>query len=79
MSFGRIGIEAGPLSQWLVSALTAVELPVISSEHFSVDGTLIEAWASMKSFKPKEPPAGGDDGSGGRNAPSDFRGDEFVP
>jgi IS5 family transposase len=31
-----------------------------STEHFSVDGTLIEAWASMKSFKPKldggEPP-----------------------
>jgi len=30
---------------------------LLSSEHFSsVDGTLIEAWASMKSFKPKEPP-----------------------
>src|SRR6266436_7172841 len=26
---------------------------LLSSEHFSVDGTLIEAWASMKSFKPK--------------------------
>src|SRR6202007_2311213 len=36
---------------------------VLSDEHFSVDGTLIEAWASMKSFKPKdgsgEPPAPG--------------------
>jgi transposase len=35
----------------------------LSSEHFSVDGTLIEAWASMKSFRPKdgsgEPPAPG--------------------
>ena len=30
--FGRIGIEAGPLSQWLVNALTAVELPVICVE-----------------------------------------------
>ena len=29
---------------------------LLSSEHFSVDGTLIEAWASMKSFKPKEAP-----------------------
>jgi len=30
-----------------------------SNEHFSVDGTLIEAWASMKSFRPKdEPPQG---------------------
>src|SRR5215218_4047866 len=31
----------------------------LSSEHFSVDGTLLEAWASHKSFKPKdgsEPP-----------------------
>jgi hypothetical protein len=26
---------------------------VLSSEHFSVDGTLIEAWAIMKSFVPK--------------------------
>ena len=29
VSFGRIGIEAGPLSQSLVNALTAAELPVI--------------------------------------------------
>jgi len=49
---------------------------LLSSEHFSVDGTLIEAWASMKSFKPKQPPAGGDSGSGGRNAPADFRGEK---
>jgi len=32
VSFGRIGIKAGPLSQWLVSALTAAELPVICVE-----------------------------------------------
>jgi len=32
VSFGRIGIEAGPLSQWLVNALTTVELPVICVE-----------------------------------------------
>ena len=32
---------------------------LLSSEHFSVDGTLIEAWASMKSLKPKEPPVNG--------------------
>jgi transposase len=48
---------------------------LLSSEHFSVDGTLIEAWASMKSFKPKDEPGGGDDhGDGGRNAPADFKG-----
>ena len=32
VTFGRIGIEAGPLSQWLVHALTAVELPVVCVE-----------------------------------------------
>ena len=40
--------------------------PLLSNEHFSVDGTLIEAWASHKSFKPKD---GSDDGDG-----SDFHG-----
>src|ERR1700686_248157 len=32
VTYGRIGVEAGPLSQWLVNALTAVELPVICVE-----------------------------------------------
>src|SRR6266853_2041423 len=31
-TYGRIGIEAGPLSQWLVNALMAAELPVICVE-----------------------------------------------
>ena len=51
---------------------------LLSSEHFSVDGTLIQAWASMKSFKPKQPPNNDGGPSGGRgdgrNAPADFRG-----
>ena len=29
--------------------------PLLSDEHFSVDGTLVEAWASMKGFQPKTP------------------------
>jgi transposase len=36
--------------------------PYLSDEHFTVDGTLLEAWASHKSFRPKnedEPPSGG--------------------
>jgi transposase len=49
---------------------------LLSSEHFSVDGTLIEAWASMKSFKPKDPPQGGSDSGGGRNVPADFKGEK---
>jgi transposase len=50
---------------------------LLSSEHFSVDGTLIEAWASMKRFRPKEPPeGGGNDGRSGRNAAADFKGEK---
>lgn len=44
---------------------------LLSDEHFTVDGTLIEAWASAKSFKPKDdPPSGGGDADG----MVDFRG-----
>ncbi len=49
---------------------------LLSREHFSVDVTLIEAWASMKSFVPKDgggkPPAG----NNGRNAERDFHGEK---
>ena len=48
---------------------------LLSKEHFSVDGTLIEALASLKSYRPKdedEPPTVG----GGRNPTVDFRGDK---
>jgi transposase len=56
---------AGVLAQPKVKTL-------LSSEHFSVDGTLLEAWAGTKSFRPK-------DGSGpppeaGRNGEQDFHG-----
>ena len=37
--------------------------PLLSSEHFSVDGTLIEAWASHKSFRPKDGSGDDDDGA----------------
>jgi len=46
---------------------------LLSDEHFTVDGTLLESWASLKSFRPK-------DGKGpkgrGRNPEVDFRGEE---
>ena len=47
---------------------------LLSEEHFSVDGTLLEAWASLKSDRPRDeqdlpPPSGA-----GRNAEVDFRG-----
>jgi transposase len=44
----------------------------VSDQHFSVDGTLIEAWASLKSFRPKADPGGPGDGNGW----VDFRGQE---
>lgn len=49
---------------------------LMSDEHFSVDGTLIQAWASHKSFRPKESaPDSNDPGApGGRNAEHDWRG-----
>src|SRR5262245_32280216 len=62
-------------AKFLTGVLNLPEVrKLLSSEHFSVDGTLIEAWASMKSFVPKdgsnEPP------NGGRNAARDFHGEK---
>jgi transposase len=53
---------------------TALVEEYASNDHFTVDGTLIQSWASLKSFRPKderrdEPPA-----DGGRNPSLDFRG-----
>jgi transposase len=65
---------------------------LLSRDHFSVDGTLIDAWASMKSFRPKDDAdtggatgsatGGGDGGAGGgvrgsgRNPERDFHGEK---
>jgi len=52
----------------------AKQADLLSKEHFSVDGTMIEALASLKSYRPKdedEPPSGG-----GRNPTVDFRGEK---
>jgi transposase len=47
---------------------------LLSQEHFSVDGTLIEAWASIKSFRPKD---GSDEPPGpGRNGERSFHGEK---
>ena len=47
---------------------------LMSEEHFSVDGTLLQAWASHKSFKPKDTPPEDPDNTVPRNAPADFKG-----
>ena len=51
---------------------------LLSSEHFSVDGTLIEAWASMKSFKPKDAPdwRGRRAAAAGATPTADFQGEK---
>jgi hypothetical protein len=58
---------AAVLSQGSVKAL-------LSDDHFSVDGTLIKAWASMKSFRPKD--GSGEPPAPGRNGERDFRGEK---
>jgi transposase len=68
----------GDVAQRLLAAVVAQPRvrAVMSDEHFSVDGTLIQAWASHKSFQPKPgndgPPPGGP--TPGRNAERDWRG-----
>jgi hypothetical protein len=47
---------------------------LFSSDHFSVDGTLVEAWASMKSVKAKDSSGNPPPEGGGHNAQADFHG-----
>ena len=75
-SKNRDRLLAGDIAAKFLAAVLAQPRvkKLLSTDHFSVDGTLIEAWASMKSVQPKdgsgEPPAEG----GGRNAEADFHG-----
>ena len=67
-------LEGDVAAKFMAAVLAQPQVKrLLSTDHFSVDGTLIEAWASMKSFKPRdgseEPPSGG-----GRNAEADFHG-----
>jgi transposase len=67
-------LEGDIAAKFLVAILAHPKVKrLLSTEHFSVDGTLVEAWASMKSFRPKDEP-GEPPASGGRNAEADFRG-----
>jgi transposase len=75
-SKNRDRLLQGDIAAKLLSAILAQPRVkrLLSTEHFSVDGTLIEAWASLKSFRPKDdadkPPS-----DGGRNAEVNFRGE----
>jgi transposase len=74
-SKNRDRLLSGQVAQSFFNKVVALagERHLLSNEHFTVDGTLIEAWASQKSFRPKdgkdsEPP------TGGSNPTVDFRG-----
>jgi transposase len=71
-------LEGDVAAKFMAAVLTQPNVKqLLSTDHFSVDGTLVEAWASMKSLKPKK--ANSDNGppaSGGRNEEADFRGEK---
>lgn len=68
-------LEGDIAAKFLAAVLTQPKIKrLLSSEHFSVDGTLVEAWASLKSLRPRD---GGEDGpptGTGRNGEVDFHG-----
>src|SRR5437763_1841141 len=68
-------LEADVAGKFLAAVLANPQVkPLLSDEHFSVDGTLIEAWASMKSFRAKD---GGDEPpSAGRNGERNFHAEQ---
>jgi transposase/IS5 family transposase len=61
------------IAQGFLSALLALARvkKLLSRDHFSVDGTLLKAWASMKSFRPKD--GSGEPPGSGRNGERNFR------
>jgi hypothetical protein len=62
-------LEAELAQQWLRAVvLEARAAQLLDEEHFSVDGTLIEAWASDKSYQPKDNPPAPGQGSGRKGA-----------
>ena len=64
----RERLMKGAVSQRLLEAIVrqAGENGLLSEEHFTVDGTLIQAWAGRQSFVPKDPPPRQGTGSGGK-------------
>lgn len=55
---------------------TALVEDYVSNDHFTVDGTLIQSWASLKSFRPKDEPMDQPPAEGGSNPSVDFRGEK---
>jgi IS5 family transposase len=72
----RERLLAGDIARGFLLALLADPQvkPRLSDDHFSVDGTLVEAWASIKSFRPKD--GSGEPPADGRNGERDFHGEK---
>lgn len=67
------------VGRWFFDAVVrrAREGNLMSDDHFTVDGSLIEAWASLKSFRPKdEDPSDRPSEGNGSNASVDFHGEK---
>src|SRR6201987_4395896 len=68
-------IEGDIANRFMAAGLNQEPVKVLmSDDHFSVDGTLIEAWASIKSFRPKD--GSGEPPAPGRNGERDFHGEK---
>ena len=67
-SKNRDRLLGGAIAQRFLEAVLqqAAAQQLLSDEHFTVDGTLIEAWASRRSFEPKDPPPSKGTGARGR-------------
>ena len=69
-------IETDVAAKFLAEVVEqATKKNLLSKDHFSVDGTLIQAWASIKSFKPRDDDQ---DLPAGKNPTRDFRGEKLV-
>ena len=70
-------IEGAIAARFLTTLMAQPQVKrLLSNEHFSVDGTLVQAWASMKSFAPVKGPDDPAPPAGGRNAETNFRGEK---
>ncbi|GGW39979.1 hypothetical protein GCM10011452_30480 [Gemmobacter lanyuensis] len=70
-SLNRDRLLTTDMSRKVMAAILAHRevAPLLTDDHFSVDGTLVTAWASMKSFQPKADDTPPDDGTGSPPGP----------
>ena len=70
-------LEGAIAAKFLAAVLAQPRVKaLLSSDHFSVDGTLVEAWASIKSFTRKDGAGDEPPPSAGRNVEVDFKGEK---